>query len=190
MDDWESRALADPPLDFHWVTDRLAVGGAVWTRRNMQILASAGITHVVDMQCEFDDSEIAEGTGIRVLWNPCDDDLEEKEVELFRRGVEFAADAFRDPETRVYFHCTAGIHRGPMMLLAFLTAQGLDLPEALDLIRSKRAFADFPDVYRRSVARFADDLKLHPIAGCAPDDGGAQPPAGRRKAGKRRADAE
>jgi len=162
MDDWESRVMADPPLDYHWVTDRLAVGAAIWTRRNMELLAEAGITHVVDMQIEFDDHEIAEGTGIEVLWNPCDDDLEEKDSELLREGVEFASRAYRNPKARIYFHCSAGIHRGPMMLLAFLTAQGMNLGEALDLIGSRRTQADFPDVYRRSVARFLDTIAKPP----------------------------
>ncbi len=162
MDDWESTVIADPPLDYHWVTDRLAVGGAIWTRRNMELLAEAGITHVVDMQIEFDDREIAEGTGIEVLWNPCDDDLEEKGCDLFRKGVEFAARAYQDPKARIYFHCSAGVHRGPMMLLAFLTAQGLELGEALELIRKRRLQADFPDVYRRSVARFLETLQQQP----------------------------
>jgi protein-tyrosine phosphatase len=158
MDDWESRALAEPPLDFHWVTDRLAVGGAIWTRSNMELLAQAGITHIVDMQAEFDDAEIAEGTGIQVFWNPCDDDFQEKDGNLFRRGVAFAWRALQDPAARIYFHCSAGVHRGPMMLLAFLAAQGMDFGEAMDLIRSHRIQAEFPDVYRRSVARFLESL--------------------------------
>ncbi len=162
MDDWESTAIADPPLDYHWVTDRLAVGGAIWTCRNMDLLADAGVTHVVDMQIEFDDREIAAGSGIEVLWNPCDDDFEEKDCDLFRRGVEFAAQAYQDPRARIYFHCSAGIHRGPMMLLAFLTAQGMELGEALDLIRRRRTQVDFPDVYRRSVVRFLETLEKKP----------------------------
>lgn len=159
MDDWESTVLADPPLDYCWVTDRLAVGGAIWTRRNMELLGTAGITHVVDMQREFDDSQIADGTGITVLWNPCDDDFEDKPCDLFQRGIEFTVRAYQDPRARIYFHCSAGIHRGPMMLLAFLSAQGMDLDEALQLIQRKRYQADFPDVYRHSVARFLEELK-------------------------------
>jgi len=156
MDYWVSTEMADPPLDYHWVTDRLAVGGGIWTRRNMESLAAAGITHVVDMQIEFDDRQVADGTGVQVLWNPCDDDFEEKPVELLRRGVEFARRALELPNTRVYFHCSAGIHRGPMMLLATLMSQGMGLPDAIDLIRSRRPHADFPDVYRRSVVRFIE----------------------------------
>ncbi len=151
---WESSLLAEPPLDYHWVTERLAVGGAIWTERNMEMLGRAGVTHVVDMQLEFDDARICGDTGIEVLWNPCDDDLEEKSPELFHRGVDFALRAYRDPRSRIYFHCAAGVHRGPMMLAAFLGALGMNLDEAINLIRLKRLDADFPQVYRDSIARF------------------------------------
>ena len=159
MDDWDSVELADPSLDYSWVTERLAVGAGIWTRRNMELLARDGITHVVDMQAEFDDSLIADGTGIRVLWNPCDDDFEEKPPHLLRRGVEFAAAALGDACARVYFHCSAGAHRGPMMLLAYLAAGGMDLVQAMELIRQSRPEADFPDVYRWSVIRFLETPK-------------------------------
>lgn len=158
MDDWNSVELADPPLDYNWVTERLAVGAGIWTCRNMGLLARDGITHVIDMQAEFDDSSIVDGTGIRVLWNPCDDDFEEKPPHLLRRGVEFAQAALCDTRARVYFHCSAGVHRGPMMLLACLAAGGMDLMQAMELIRLSRPEADFPDVYRRSVMRFLETL--------------------------------
>lgn len=157
MDSWERNA--EPALDFHWITDRLALGGAIWTPRNMRQLAERGITHVVDMQEEFDDTIIAGGTGISVLWNPCDDDFEEKPRGLFERGVDFAARAYQDPGSRIYFHCAAGVHRAPMMLLAFLGAQGMELDEAVELIRSRRRCSDFPDVYRESVRRFLESRR-------------------------------
>ncbi len=159
MEDRDSGLIAGPQLDYDWVTDRLAVGGAIWTRRNMEVLGRDGITHVVDMQTEFDDSLIADGTGIQVLWNPCDDDFEEKPPHLFERGVQFAEAALGDPRGRVYFHCAAGVHRGPMMLLACLAAGGMQMLEAMELIRQARPQADFPDVYRRSVLRFLDTLR-------------------------------
>jgi hypothetical protein len=168
MDEWKSGELADPPLDYHWVTDRLAVGGAIWTRRNMELLARDGITHVLDMQAEFDDSLIAEGTAVQVFWNPCDDDFEEKPPHLFQRGVEFARRALRDPDARVYFHCSAGVHRGPMMLLAALAADGMEMSQAMELIRARRPEADFPEVYRRSVARFLDSRDSPPPDPAAP----------------------
>jgi len=54
-------------MDMTWVTDRIAVGGGIWTAGNMAAVARAGVTHVIDMQIEFDDSELAEPYGIEVL---------------------------------------------------------------------------------------------------------------------------
>ena len=156
MADFVNEFLSHPPLDYHWVTDRLAVGGAIWTRGNMEALAAAGITHVVSMQSEFDDSQIADGTEVRVLWNPCEDDLQEKPPELFRRGVGFAWQAYQADRSRIYFHCSMGVHRGPMMLLAFLGARGLNLDGAMSLICRQHPYAEFPEVYRKSVERFLE----------------------------------
>ena len=62
-------------VDYQFVTERLAVGSAIETPENMKELARDGITHVVNMQMEFDDGLISDGTGAQVLWNACDDDF-------------------------------------------------------------------------------------------------------------------
>lgn len=155
IEDLEIEAFPDDEaLDYNWVTDRLAVGGAVWNAGNMRKLATAGVTHMVSLQANLNDSEIVGDTGIRVCWVPCHDDLQEKPPELFRPAIDFALDAYQDPNSRIYFHCAAGEHRGPMMLLAFLGATGMPLTEAAAKIRDARPKAKFPDEYRRSVVRF------------------------------------
>ena len=141
-------------MDMTWVTERIAVGGGIWNERNMLELAQAGITHVVDMQIEFDDTPLAVPHGIRVLWNPTDDDFQVKPHELLERGVEFALEALDDPESRVYIHCAAGVHRAPMMTLAVLGATGWDLEAAMVLIETRRPVVDFADVYVESVRRY------------------------------------
>lgn len=120
----------------------------------MARVAEAGITHVIDMQIEFDDSPLAEPFGVSVLWNPVDDDFQPKPPEVFRRGVEFALSALRDPSNRVFIHCAAGVHRAPMMALAVLRAMGHELEVAKEMIQSKRYVVDFADVYVRSVEDF------------------------------------
>src|SRR6266704_6165117 len=76
-------------MDITWITARIAVGGGIWTSENMAEVARAGITHVIDMQIEFDDTPLAEVYGINVLWNATDDDFQPKPPELFQRGVDF-----------------------------------------------------------------------------------------------------
>lgn len=143
-------------MDMTWVTERVALGGGIWNARNMEELAQSGVTHVVNMQIEFDDRPLAELHGIHVLWNPTDDDFLPKPPELLKRGVEFALQALNAPEARLYVHCAAGVHRAPMMTLAILCAMEWEIEEALVLIETRRPVVDFADVYVESVRRFLE----------------------------------
>jgi protein-tyrosine phosphatase len=140
-------------MDITWLTDRIAVGGGIWSAENMAAVARAGITHIIDMQIEFDDTPLAEKHGIEVLWNPTDDDFEEKPAALFRRGVEFAEAALENGG-KVYIHCAAGVHRAPMMTLALLGSMGWTIENAMEMIQGKRPVADFAEVYVQSVENF------------------------------------
>src|SRR4029077_10486099 len=104
-------------MDMTWVTERIALGGGIWTAEKMAEVARAGITHVIDMQIEFDDTNLAEPHGIEVLWNPIDDDFQPKPPEIFQRGVGFAIETLAGDGTRLFIHCAAGVHRAPMMTL-------------------------------------------------------------------------
>ncbi|MGB9106968.1 MAG: dual specificity protein phosphatase [Terriglobales bacterium] len=154
-----------------WVTDRIAVGGGIWTGEKMAQVAGAGITHIIDMQIEFDDTALAEPHGVQVLWNPTDDDFQAKGPEVFQHAVDFALQALNgeagSPERaavaragvqgnghRLFIHCAAGVHRAPMMTLAILRVLGFPLPEAMELIESRRPVVDFAGVYVRSVENF------------------------------------
>jgi protein-tyrosine phosphatase len=141
-------------MDITWVTERVALGGGIWNARNMEELAQAGVTHVVNMQIEFDDRPLAKAHGIRVLWNPTDDDFLPKPPELLKRGVDFALEALEEPEARIYVHCAAGVHRAPMMTLAVLCALEWEMDEAMVLIETRRPVVDFADVYVESVRQF------------------------------------
>ena len=143
-------------MDITWVTERVALGGGIWTARNMEDLAQAGVTHVVNMQVEFDDRPLAEPLGVRVLWNPTDDDFLLKPPELLKRGVDFALAALDDPEAKIYVHCAAGVHRAPMMTLAILCAMEWEMEAAMVLIETRRPVVDFADVYVESVRRFLE----------------------------------
>ena len=143
-------------MDMTWVTDRIAVGGGIWRAENMAEVARAGVTHIIDMQVEFDDTDLAEPHAIEVLWNPIDDDFQPKPPEIFQRGVDFAAEALSQDGTKLFIHCAAGVHRAPMMALAVLCSMGWTTRAALDLIEKERPVVDFADVYVRSVERFLD----------------------------------
>jgi protein-tyrosine phosphatase len=150
----QSARDGDTRMDMTWVTGRIAVGGGIWHAANMEAVAHAGVTHIIDMQVEFDDTALAAPFGIVVFWNPTDDDFQPKPPEVFQRGVEFAIEALDQPGTKLYIHCAAGVHRAPMMGLALLCALGWKLRDAMRLIEMRRPQADFADVYLRSVERF------------------------------------
>jgi len=141
-------------MDITWVTDRIAVGGGIWNADNMAALSRAGITHIIDMQIEFDDTALAGPHGITVCWNPVDDDFEPKPTEVFARGVEFALAALEEDGTKLFVHCAAGVHRAPMMTLALLGVMGWPVQDAMELIEGRRPAADFAEVYVRSVEKF------------------------------------
>jgi len=141
-------------MDMTWITDRMAVGGGIWTEEKMAEVARTGVTHIIDMQIEFDDTELAAPYGIRVLWNPIDDDFQSKPPEVFQRGVAFALEALHEPGARLYVHCAAGVHRAPMMVLAVLCALGWPLDEAQSVVQGRRPVVDFADVYVQSVEDF------------------------------------
>jgi len=143
-------------MEMTWVTERVALGGGIWNARNMEELAQSGVTHVLNMQIEFDDRPLAEPHRIRVLWNPTDDDFLPKSPKLLKRGVDFALEALNDPEARLYVHCAAGVHRAPMMTLAVLCAMEWEIEAAMALIEARRPVVDFADVYVESVRRFLE----------------------------------
>src|SRR5437763_13661279 len=102
-------------MDMTWVTDRSAVGGGIWNDANMAELVTMGVSHIIDMQIEFDDRPLAERYDVAVLYNPVDDDLQPKTPHVFQRGVEFALDAMDLPEIKIYIHCAACVPRAPMI---------------------------------------------------------------------------
>src|ERR1700680_600679 len=141
-------------MDITWLTERIATGGGIWNPENMAKVAAEGITHIIDMQIEFDDTPLASADGVEVLWNPTDDDFEARAAAVFRRGVDFAEKALLEPDAKLYVHCAAGVHRAPMMTLALLASMGWDLEDAMTLIENKRPQADFAEIYVSSVENF------------------------------------
>ncbi len=146
-------------MDMTWLTDRFALGGGIWTEDQMIEVVRAGITHIIDMQMEFDDRKLAHPYGVEVLWNPIDDDFKPKPPEVFQRGVQFAVKALQEPNSKLYVHCAAGVHRAPMMALAILCVLGYSLEDAIDLIESRRHVVDLADVYVRSVQNYISTLE-------------------------------
>jgi protein-tyrosine phosphatase len=158
-------------MDMTWVTERIALGGAIWSDDNMQEVARSGVTHIIDMQIEFDDTELARPYGIEVLWNGTDDDFQPKPPELFEKGVEFGLAALEENGNKLYIHCAAGVHRAAMMTLALLGAMGWEMEEAMETIQGRRPVVDFADVYVGSVKNYVRRQELSRGVAKASDSG-------------------
>lgn len=151
--------MSASPFSYTWVTPRLALGRTIADVKNMWRLAADRVTHVLDLENDFNDSAIVGETGIIVCWLPQPDDLRSKPPEWFDRGVSFLHQALSLEGTRAYIHCVGGIQRSPMMLLAYLASTGMDLDDAMALIQRARPEASFPRPYLTSVQQFLRDRK-------------------------------
>jgi hypothetical protein len=152
-------------MDMTWVTDRIAVGGGIWNDGNMEELVRRGVTHIINMQIEFDDRPLAEPYPVKVLNNPTDDDFMPKPPALFQTGVDFALEALDHPKSKIYIHCAAGVHRAPMMTLAIMRVLGWSLQDAMNLIQELRYVVDFAECYVESVENF---MKVYESANTNP----------------------
>ena len=146
MDHRAARALST--ADAAFVTPHLLVGGDLDTRdvelaaSQLDELVEAGVTHIVDARIEWSDEQwVTERVpGIAYLHHGMDDAGQQVPGSWFDIGVSWAIEAMAQGGT-VLTHCHMGINRGPSLGFAVLLAQGWDLVEALDAIRSARPIA-------------------------------------------------
>ena len=132
-----------------FVTPRLAVGGDLdqWddelAQRQLGELLARGVTHVVDVRVEADDQALVERLTDRIayLWHGMDDVGQRVPPAWFEAAVTWVEQALEDPDAVVLTHCHMGINRGPSLGYAVLLAQGVDLVEAIALIREARPIA-------------------------------------------------
>lgn len=133
------RGAASPPVDFDFVTDRIATGGGIWTADDVQRLKAAGITHVVTTADELaPQARDLVAPVMPVLVNGTVDDGKWKDAEWFGRTIRFSVAALQDPTAKVYLHCWSGKNRGPSSAYAVMRAIGYDAATARSLIETAR----------------------------------------------------
>lgn len=106
-------------------------------------LVEAGLTHIIDVRMEWDDSTwvTAAAPHVDYFHHGIDDAGQRIPDDWFDEGVAYAFEAFRDSKAVVLTHCHMGINRGPSMGFAILLAMGWEPIEALDAIRDARPIA-------------------------------------------------
>ena len=151
-----------------FVSDRLLVGGDLDQRddlhaaEQLEELLRVGVTHVVDVRIEADDTEFVDdhSPGTAYLWHGIDDAGQRVPTAWFEEGVAWVLTALDDPDAIVLTHCHMGINRGPSLGYAVMLAQGWDPVEAIAAIRAARPIA--------YVAYAEDALRWHHARVSAP----------------------
>jgi len=90
------------------------------------------VTHVLNMQIEFDDEPLAEPHGIPGAVESDHDDFFAEAPGTVKARRRFCAGTLDEPEARPLRSCAAGVHRAPMMTLAVLCAIGMGDRAAID----------------------------------------------------------
>jgi protein-tyrosine phosphatase len=140
-------------VSYNFVTERIAVGGEIASKADVDEIVNAGITHVIDMRAEFDDDTLNDNR-ITILWLPQVDDGTMRPPGQYRKGIQFALPALSLANTKIFLHCSAGLNRGPTMCYALLRAFGLPPEEAIERIRAAR-----PDVVFYVVQNYLDSVE-------------------------------
>ncbi|MEI2821294.1 MAG: dual specificity protein phosphatase [Marmoricola sp.] len=130
----------------NFVTPYLAIGGDLSYDDQRAIEQSldveeCGITHLLDVRCEDDDSTWwAHFPGLEYLWAGIDDDGQTVPAEWFESITSWAVDAICEGG-KVLTYCHMGINRGPSAGFAVLLRMGWEPVEALAAIRQARPIA-------------------------------------------------
>ena len=123
-------------LNFTWITDNLAVGGAP-SVGDYRRLAKMGITAIVDAREEaVDDAAALSKLGIELLHLPTTDRYALSQAQL-EEGARWSLDRLNEGG-RIFVHCKHGVGRGPLLGMAVLVGGGLSAPEALRTLRTRR----------------------------------------------------
>jgi protein tyrosine phosphatase (PTP) superfamily phosphohydrolase (DUF442 family) len=132
----EEQDAAAWALNFHWLTDRLAIGGCFPIDRATD-LAALGIKAVVDLRAEDrDDAAALHAAGIELLHLPSPD-MEAVRHEHLDSGVEFVRDRLAR-RGKVLIHCQHGIGRSALLALCVLVDEGWQPLDALAHAKSRR----------------------------------------------------
>lgn len=125
-------------MDLNWVNNRIAVGAAI-SQEDVPGIIGLGINVIIDVTDAGDDTPLFSNfPGAHILWNPTPDDGQPKSVEWFKTSLDFALPLFIISNNKLYFHCSAGINRGPSVCYCFLRSLGFSPEDAESMIRKVR----------------------------------------------------
>jgi hypothetical protein len=133
-------------VNWNFITNRIATGGALSGIADVDALIAAGITDVIDCEIEQNDAPLfAQRPQINYVFNGVADDGQSKPASWFAKSLEFALMVFGDIPTsvemrvsgkcrKIYTHCAQGLNRGPSTAYCILRALGATHDEAKAVI--------------------------------------------------------
>jgi protein tyrosine phosphatase (PTP) superfamily phosphohydrolase (DUF442 family) len=133
------------------ITPHLYVGGQ-YRRRGLRRLRSWGITAVIDLRREFDDSQAGIAPARYLYISTVDDHT--PTLEQLKAGAEFIAQEAQQGGA-VYVHCGSGVGRAPTMAAAYLIHTGLTAGQAWARIRAARPYIRPTPPQLEQIERFA-----------------------------------
>lgn len=130
-------------MDWNFITQRLAVGGAIDSPDDVVVLKGGGITHILNVR-RLDDRPLI-GDQFHYLHAPTEDNGLPKPAGWFDQATVFTLMALACPGNRILVHCAAGHSRAPSMLYGILLALGFSPGPAERLIthHHKKAFLTY-----------------------------------------------
>jgi dual specificity phosphatase 3 len=129
------------------VTPQLLVGGdlsADHDRARLQLdeLIALDVTHVFDARVEWSDESLVRRHAPHIAYHHVGiDDAGQRVPARWFDDVVGRAQAALVDGGRVLAHCHMGINRGPSLTVAILLAEGWDVVDAMDAVRSARPIA-------------------------------------------------
>lgn len=111
-----------------WITDQVLLAGAGISENNWQEVVDLGITAVVNLRSEHQDTF---GTPLPVayLWLPVTDFTDPTPEQLLLAAQ--MIDTLVKNEQRVLVHCKMGIHRSATTVIAYLIYTGMSKEDAI-----------------------------------------------------------
>jgi protein tyrosine phosphatase (PTP) superfamily phosphohydrolase (DUF442 family) len=142
-------------MDFSEISNDLLIGTTPSTA-DYDRLRGLGVRLVINMRFTRPPYRDPHPTPLDFLWLPSVDTMFFPiPVSTLTRGVRAALTTIVSGG-RVYAHCAGGRHRSVAMGASILIAQGHEAEAAMQLIKSRRSFAD-PDIFyiRSQILKFA-----------------------------------
>jgi protein-tyrosine phosphatase len=142
-------------MDYSPITDDLFIGTTPPVK-DYDRLRELGVGLVINMRLTHKPEPDTYSPPLRFLWlRTIDSPFFPIPIHKLLRGAQAALETIREGY-KVYAHCAGGRHRGAAMGAAILIAQGRDPQAAMELIKSRRPFADpFAFYIRPRILKFA-----------------------------------